>query len=71
MTTGQIFINDRDRLQVDDLELHCGDVLEVLVVDGMENTPKWIKTRVEHDGEGYYLVGLLGYRPVGLFAKIK
>lgn len=71
MTTGQIFINDRDRLQVDDWELCSGDVLEVLVLDSRDNTPKWIETRVEHDGESYYLTGLLGYRVAGLFARIK
>lgn len=68
--TGQIFINARDRLQVDTRELTSGDALRVLVVDGRDNSPKWIETTVEHDGEGYYLTGIMGYSPVGLFAQV-
>lgn len=68
--TGQIFINARDRFQVDGVELTSGDALEVLVVDGRDDSPKWIETRVEHNGESYYLTGLLGYNPVGLFARV-
>lgn len=68
--TGQIFINARDRLQVDTRELTSGDALRVLVVDGRDDSPKWIETTVEHDGEGYYLTGIMGYSPVGLFAQV-
>jgi len=68
--TGQIFINARDRLQVDTRELTSGDALRVLVVDGRDDSPKWIETTVEHGGEGYYLTGIMGYSPVGLFAQV-
>lgn len=71
MTTGQINLNSCDRFQVDNVELTSGDALEVLIVDGRDNSPKWIETTVEHDGESYYLTGLLGYNPVGLFARVK
>lgn len=71
VTTGQITLNSRDRFQVDERELNSGDALEVLVVDGRDNSPKWIETTVEHDGESYYLTGLLGYSYVGLFARVK
>lgn len=71
MTTGQITLNFRDRFQVDEVELTSGDTLEVLVVDGRDNSPKWIETRVEHNGESYYLTGLFGYNPVGLFARVQ
>lgn len=71
MITGQIFINDNDRLQVDNRELTSGNALQVLVVDGRTNTPQWIDTTVEHNGEQYYLTGLLGYSIPGLFAKVE
>lgn len=69
--TGQIFINDNERLQVDTLELTCGSALQVLVVDGRTDTPQWINTTVEHNGQEYYLTGLFGYSIPGLFARIE
>lgn len=71
MLTGQIYINESDRLQVDNREITSGDTLEVLIVNGLDNSVKWIDTRVEHNGEGYYLTGLLGYSIIGLFARLK
>lgn len=67
---GQIKLNSRSRFEVDTVELTSGDTLEVLVIDGQDNLPKWIKTRVEYNGDSYYLVGLLGYNPIGLFARV-
>lgn len=68
MTTGQLFFNDRDRLQVGDVELTSGNALEVLILDN--ETPKWVQTRVEHNGNSYYLIGLNDYSPAGLFARL-
>jgi len=69
--TGQIFYNENERFQVDTTELTCGDSLEVLVVDGRDGQSKWVQTTVEHNGYTYFLTGLLGYSPVGLFAKVR
>ena len=67
---GQIHLNYRLRFEVDDMELTSGDPLEVLVLD-KTGYPVWVSTRVEYNEEsGYYLVGLLGCRPVGLFARV-
>ena len=67
---GQIKLNSRSRFEVDTVKLTSGDTLEVLVIDGQDNLPKWINTRVEFNGDSYYLVGLLGYNPIGLFARV-
>ncbi len=68
--SGQLFINENGRLQLDNTELTSGDALDVLILDGLDKKVKWISTRVEaQDGE-YYLVGLIGYSPVGLFARV-
>lgn len=67
---GQLFINGNERLQVDTRELTSGDALEVLIVDGRDDKAKWVETTVEHNGYSYFLTGLLGYSPVGLFAKV-
>ncbi len=54
-----------------DDDLTCGQCLQVLVCNGLHgDTPEWIETRYEMDGQGHgYLVGLLGYQVSGLFAK--
>ena len=70
MIIGQLYLNDYDRLEIDGIDLQCGDCLQVLIYDGLDNTTKWIDTRIEHDGEKYYLPGLLGYSPIGLFGRI-
>lgn len=70
MTTGQIFYNSRDRLQVGDVELNSGNALEVLILD-KDNAPEWVRTTVEHNGEAYFLTGLKGYSPAGLFARVE
>ena len=67
---GQLFINGNERLQVDTRELTSGDALEALIVDGRDDKAKWVETTVEHNGYSYFLTGLLGYSPVGLFAKV-
>ena len=46
------------------------DDVEVLIIDGQDYSIKWVSTRVEYNGEDYYLVGLLGYDPIGLFARV-
>lgn len=70
MIVGQIHKNEFDRLEIDNVELHCGDCLEVLIFDGQDNKTKWIETRIEHNEKDYYLIGLLGYSPIGLFGRI-
>ena len=66
-----MYLNKFDRLEIDGNDLQCGDCLQVLIYDGIDNTAKWIDTRIEHDGDNYYLVGLLGYSPIGLFGRIE
>ena len=36
-------------------EFHCGQPLEALIPDG--DTLQWVRTRIEHDSSGFYLVG--------------
>lgn len=47
--------------------IHCGEVLEVMILDKKGN-PNWIITRLEKNDD-YYLVGLKGINPVGLYAR--
>lgn len=69
-TVAQLRYNpDTNRLDFDGDGLHCGQCLEVLVVDGASGQPVWLQTRLEY-GDGWYLVGLLGYQANGLFARM-
>lgn len=67
---GQIFENKKGRLQIDTTELTAGDTLEVLIVDGRDGQARWIQSAVEQNNDGYYLLGLLGYSPIGLFGRL-
>lgn len=59
-----------ERLEHDGYGLHCGDEIEVLVIDGIDGEAKWIRSRIEY-GEGeWYVVGLIGYQANGLFARL-
>ncbi len=70
MIVGQIHLNEKGRFEIDTYELTSGDCVEVLIYDGQDNKTKWIDTRIEYDGERYYLPGLIGYSPIGLFGRI-
>lgn len=63
---GQLTYNaETERYELDSVELHCGDVLSVLV--GTE----WIDTRIELDGnDEWFLIGLTGSQIGGLVARI-
>lgn len=37
--------------------LHCGFPLEALISDEYRRVPYWARTRIEHNGTDYYLVG--------------
>ncbi len=47
MKTGQLIYDPTsDRYVIDGEELHCGDVLKVLVVNGLSGKEEWIETRI-------------------------
>lgn len=72
MNVGQLKYNaEIDRYVLDGIDLHCGDMLKVLVYNGISKQPEWIDTRMELDGNSeWYLPGLFGYQISGLFARI-
>lgn len=70
MKTGQLIYDpSTGRYEIDGQELHCGDVLKVLVVNGLSGKEEWIETRIELNDAGWYLTGLVGYQIGGLFAR--
>ena len=57
-----------DRYELGSDELHCGDVLQVLIRDATTSEDRWQQTRIEYN-EGWYLVGLADLQIDGLTAR--
>lgn len=67
---GQLKYNLKtDRYELHRQELHCGTVLEVLIVDSVSGKPGWVGTRLEYNDVGWYLIGLRDCQINGLFAR--
>lgn len=45
--------------------------IEVLVTDNYHEVPYWTRTRVEHDGTDYYLVGYKDIKLKGLTVRVR
>lgn len=58
-----------DRLQLGGTPLHCGDILEVLILDS-DGFPQWTEARLECEDE-WYLVSHNNIQPCGLFARMR
>ena len=48
-----------------------GSLIEVLLQDDSQEVPCWIQTKVEHDGEDYYLVGYDDIPMEGLNVRVR
>lgn len=49
----------------------CGSPIEALVSNDRHDAPYWTRTRVEHDGEDYYLVGCRDMSMNGLVIRTR
>lgn len=49
----------------------CGSRIEALVSDDYHEAPYWTRTRVEHDGTDYYLVGHRDVSLDGLTVRVR
>lgn len=48
-----------------------GQGIEALITDGYPEVSYWVRTRVEHDGKDYYLVGHSGVSMEGLTVRVR
>lgn len=58
-----LFLNSQGNFECSFHTFHCGDGIEFLYYDEDYERYKWCSSRVEHDGEKYYIVG---YRNVDM-----
>lgn len=67
---GRMFFDEEyDRYFVDEIGLHCGDVIQILVVDD-DGEPKWETTSIEKGLSGWYAVGFSKFKLDGLWAYL-
>lgn len=69
--TGFLQKNSRDRYETGNKEFTSGNGVEVLIYDDFYEKKHWVKTRVGHDGEDYYLVGYRDIQMQGLDVRIR
>ena len=55
----------------DKIEFTSGNRIEALIYDDNYEIERWVKTSVEHDGNGYYLVGYKDVNMEGLLVRIR
>ncbi|WP_313563729.1 DUF5348 domain-containing protein [Ruminiclostridium cellobioparum] len=69
--TGYLHKNSRGRYETGDKEYTSGSGIEVLIYDDFYEKNRWVKTRVEHNGDDYYLVGYGDISMQGLKVRIR
>ena len=66
----RLYLNSRGRLEDDFTEYTCGQGIEVYIEDD-EPIPHWEYSRVESEGERYYIVGYRSMNPEGFRTRIR
>lgn len=61
--------NENGRYEIEGREFTSGESIEVLISDPGFDETAWVKSRVEHNGQDYYLVGYEKIPMDGLMAR--
>ena len=69
--TGYLYRNSRGRYETGVKEYTSGNGIEILIYDDFYEKNRWVKTRVEHNGKDYYLVGYGNISMQGLKVRIR
>ena len=70
--TSRLFKNESGRYETRAGHYYTsGSGIEALVSDDYHEVPYWTRTRVEHDGKDYYLVGHRDVSLVGLTVRVR
>lgn len=68
---GELRKNNRGRYELGGEEFSCGSSIEVVLYDEYYEKENWVRTRVEHNGKDYYLVGYRDIPMQGLKVRIR
>lgn len=68
---GYLYKNSNGRYQVEYKEYTSGNLIEILIEDDYHDVPFWQRTRVEHDGKDYYVVGCEDVKMQGLKVRVR
>lgn len=69
---GNLYKNEVGRYETKTGDYYtCGKSIEALVMDEDHDVPYWVRTRIEHDGADYYLVGYKHISLEGLPVRIR
>lgn len=63
--------NQFGKYECEEREFHCGYTIEYYCYDDWDECYKWIISRVEHDGNDYYIVGNRDVPLEGLKVRIR
>lgn len=69
--TGFLQKNINGRYAIGTKELTSGTCIEALIYDDFCDQKYWVRTRIEHNGEDYYLVGYRDIQIQGLEVRIR
>lgn len=72
LTEGRISRNGRGgRLTVNDVELPCGSVVDILIPSGTRAGKEWARTSIEADGAGFYFTNYPNEEVIGHIARVR
>ena len=71
VATGKLRKNSNGRYEACGREFSSGSLIEALINDGYYDGPRWEVSRIEHNGEDYYLYGHKGIKLSGLEIRIR
>lgn len=70
--TGTLFQNSSGKYELKNGHYYSsGSNIEVLISDDYRELPYWVRSRVEHEGDDYYIVGYKDTSLEGLTARVR
>lgn len=71
LASGKLTKNKQGRYVLDAHEFHCGDRIEFLYYDDINEKNEWSISTIEHDGNDYYAVGYKKFSLLGVTARLR
>ena len=70
--TGTLFKNNSGKYELENGHYYsCGSNIEALISDDYHESPYWARSRVEYEGDDYFIVGFKDTSLEGLTARVR